>query len=380
MIYLDYAAATPLSPKAFEAMRPYFSEKFFNPSAAYLPAKQVREDYEAAKDKIAHAVGAKGDDIVITAGATESVNLAFTVLDQESRAVISAVEHAAVYETAKAYDYDTVAVDKNGRVILDDLSAKIANPAVRLVSIALVNSEIGTIQPMSEIAEIVRAERARRAKAGILAPIYLHSDASQALSLLDISVSRLGVDMLTINAAKVYGPKGIGALWAAHNVELLPLVLGGGQERGYRSGTENVPLTIGFAVAIQEAKEHLNGHRQKYAELARVFREEVVKGEIEPIFLGNPRHQVANFIPLSFPGVDAERMIYNLEEMGVYVSTGAACAASKGQKSATLTAIGLSDEEIRGSLRITLGEMNDVEQVREAARLIREVAAAQREF
>lgn len=374
MIYLDHAAATPVNPKALNAMLPYFSEQFFNPSAPYLPAKRVREAYEAAKDEIAHAIGAKGVDLVMTAGATESINLAFTVT--KGKVLALATEHAAVLEAAKRHDYALVKVDQHGLIDLADLQKKL-DDKVELISFSLANNELGTIQPLAEISDLVRKERQKRLRQNNSTPLYLHSDASQALNLLDINVSRLGVDLLTINAAKCGGPKGVGALYIGHGVKLQPISVGGGQERGLRSGTENVAGTVGFAVATREAEEHLNGNRQKYQEMVKILRQELSQIE-QAKFLGDFRHQLASFCPVCFPGLDAERLIYRLEQRDVLVSTGAACAANKGSKSHVLAAIGLSDAEITGSLRISLGSTNTLENIHEAARIIRE--EAEREY
>lgn len=423
MIYLDHAAATPVSRKAEIAMRDYFSAQFFNPSAPYLPAKHVRDNYEYAKNRIAHTIGAKGADLIITAGATESINLAFTAVlnvladahpgspealntvDAHSDApeiLILETEHASVKATAKHYAEISGAklkelnVDKTGLIDLEDFCKKLSKNTI-FVSISLANNELGAIQPLAEIAEIIRGERDKRLQAysksvstengsiqtshvkadsaspNTPLPLFLHSDASQALNLIDISVSRLGVDLLTINSAKIGGPKGAGALYVDHDVKLSPIIYGGGQEAGLRSGTENVPGVIGFAEAAEEAKSHLNGNRKKYQELSEILRTELKKCKIiEPIFLGNPKHQLANFCPVSFPGIDAERIIYKLEEKQVYLSTGAACSANKGTVSHVLKAIKLSDAEVAGSLRISLGALNTKENVKEAGKLIRE--------
>lgn len=394
MIYLDHAAATPVDPKALESMLPFFTERFFNPSAPYLPAKHVREAYEAAKGEIAHAIGAKGVDLVMTAGATESINLAFTA--RQGEALLLAIEHAAVLEAAKTGKYDVIAVDRTGLIQLDDLRQKLSDE-VDFVSVSLANNELGTIQPLAEIAEILRTVRQDRLRRGITTPLIFHSDASQALNLVDINVARLGVDLLTLNAAKCGGPKGVGALYVAHGVPLQPVTVGGGQERGLRAGTENVPGVIGFAAAVTDAKAHLAHHRKQYQEMAQILRQAIktlapnpnsepytsivaqssqnVKHKLnlelpEPIFLGNPKHQLASFVPVCFPGIDAERLIYKLEQSGIYASTGAACAANKGTKSHVLAAIGLSDAEIAGSLRISLGGTNTKDQIKEAANII----------
>lgn len=179
--------------------------------------------------------------------------------------------------------------------------------------------------------------------------------------------------MLTLNAAKIYGPKGVGALYVAHGVKLSPISMGGGQELGLRSGTENVPGVIGFATAIKEAKEHLNGNRKKYA-----YFKKILLSELQGYELINKKHTLDSFIVLCYNGIDAERLIYLLEEKEIYVATGAACAASKGQKSHVLTAIGLSGAQIAGSLRLTLGEANAEEQIHEAAKIINEVVAKEK--
>ena len=349
-IYLDYAAATPVDARVLSAMQPYFTEKFYNPSASYLPAKHIREEYEARKAVLANSIGAKSPDLVITAGATESINLAFTVLRnfQSAHCLILETEHAAVRESAKnlSSDYEKIKVDRFGLIDLEDFKSKIKENTV-LVSIARANNELGTIQPLSDISRILQEVRDQRLKTKNLTPIYLHSDASQAMNLIDLSVARLGVDLLTINAAKVYGPKGIGALYVARGIKLSPITFGGGQEMGLRSGTENVPSLVGFSVASELAKKHLVSSRKQYQVLAKTFREIIEqKSKITPLWLGNPKHQLANFIPVCFDGLDAERLIFKLEDRGIYVSTGAACAASKGQKSHVLSAIGLSDSEI----------------------------------
>ena len=408
MIYLDHAAATPVDARVLKAMKPYFDVQFFNPSAAYLPAKQVAAEYEAAKGEIAHIIGAKQSDLVITAGATEANNLAFTAImtrkcsssserslapvvtglgrsvfstsenmllgrEHSSRLLYLETEHDSVRRVAEQYGGEAIKVLANGVIDLEDLKSKLTDE-VQLVSVSLANNELGTIQPLTEIARILREVKLDRMKRGVKTQLLLHSDASQAMNLLDINVARLGVDLLTLNAAKVYGPKGVGALYVSHDAELLPLTCGGGQERGLRSGTENVPGVIGFAKALSLAKEHTNGNRKKYAAWRKIFLDELKDYE-----LINKKHALDNFVVVSFPGLDAERLIFALEEKGVYVATGAACAASKGEKSHVLKAIGINNEQIAGSLRLTFGETNDEEQIHAAAQIINEVVAGERD-
>ena len=378
MIYLDHAAATPLAESARRAMTPYLAEKFFNPSAAYLPAAEVRREYEAAKERIAHVIGAKGADLVVTSGATESINLAFSLVPSSAETLISAVEHPAVRANAqRGAKYQIVQVDANGRIDLADFQAKL-NKNTQFVSVCLASSELGTVQPISDIARLIHAERQRRALAGEATPLYFHCDASQGLGLMEVKVARLGVDLLTINAAKIYGPKGVGALYVAHRVPLRPQVLGGGQEMGLRSGTENVPAVMAFAAAIEEAAKHVSSEQRRLRQLKQQLHQDLA--DLPNVrFLGHPKTQLPNYLVLSLPGFDAERLIFALEAREVYLATGSACSANKGIKSPALEAIGLNDAEIAGSLRITLGKLNDSSNLAEAAKLIHAAVRAEQQ-
>lgn len=376
MIYLDHAAATPVSERVLDAMTPFLTTNFFNPSAAYLPAKRVREAFEEAKGKIAHFIGAKSNDLVVTSGATEANALAFTAVSESGKILVLNTEHSSVLENAKRYPHGFIKVDQTGLIDLTDLKQKLTDD-VELVSVSLANNELGTIQPLSEIAELLRKTRQNRLERGIATQLLLHSDASQGLSLLEVNVARLGVDLLTLNAAKVGGPKGVGALYVGHSVRLSPLVFGGGQERGLRAGTENVAGVIGFATALTTVQGHAAAARKKYNGLVENLKAELDQAKVKPLYLGNKKHQLANFLPVSFPGLDAERLIYKLEEREVYVSTGAACAASKGEPSHVLKAVGLTPEEIAGSLRLSLGILNDETNIKAAGRLIREIVDAE---
>jgi cysteine desulfurase len=367
MIYLDHAAATPMDPKVLAAMQPYFVDDFFNPSAPYSSAIIVRRAYEAAKDSLGHAIGAKGDEIVMTAGATESVNLAFTSIG--GHVVTGNVEHHAVLEAAKQLDHTLVEADVRGMVSSESVKAAI-RPDTRLVSIALANNELGTIQPIRDIAEVVRKEREKRLANGDHTPIYLHSDASQGVGQLDVNVARLGVDLLTLNAAKVYGPKQVGLLWSASHVELKPQVRGGGQERGIRSGTENVAGAIGFAKALDLASEHRKYESDRLAKLRDSLESKLIEAFPDAVLSGHRKHRLAGHLHISFPNLDAERVLFALESRGVLVATGSACAANKGTRSHVLTAIGLTPEVADGSLRMTLGHLSNDENTAKAAMLI----------
>lgn len=367
VIYLDHAAATPVDAKVLAAMQPFFSDTFYNPSAPYAPAVKVRREYEAAKQIIARAIGTKADDLVMTAGATESINLAFSGVT--GHVVTSAIEHHAVLAAAKRHEATFVGADEKGIVSAAAIKEAIT-PATQLVSIALANNELGTIQPLRDIAEVVRHERERRLAAGDHTPIYLHSDASQGVGQLDVNVARLGVDMLTLNAAKVYGPKQVGLLWAAPAVILEATIVGGGQERGLRSGTENVPGVIGFAKAMELAAAHRKFESDRLQNLRNVLQAKLVEAFPNAVLSGNLKHRLAGHLHISFPGLDAERVLFALEMRGVLVATGSACAANKGTRSHVLTAIGLAPEVADGSLRITLGHLSNDENIAKAGDII----------
>jgi cysteine desulfurase len=366
-IYLDHAAATPLDRRVFLAMEPYFSSLFYNPSSPYAPAIAVRRDYDEAKHAIAKTIGAKPDELVMTAGATESINLAFNSIG--GHIVTAAIEHHAVLEAAKRYDHTIVQADKKG-IISADAIKKAIKLDTRLVSVAFANNEIGTVQPLRDIAQVIKEERARRLKHGDTTPIYLHSDASQGAGLLDIHVARLGIDLLTLNAGKVYGPKQVGLLFAASHVRLSPQIVGGGQERGLRSGTENVAGVIGFARAMEIAESGRKKEAQRLHVLRDKLEQQLTLAFPEAIISGHPKRRLPGHLHISFPGIDAERLVFALEMRSVLVATGSACAANKGTRSHVLTAIGLPDEVADGSLRLTLGHLSTEENTTRAGDII----------
>lgn len=367
MIYLDHAAATPLDPQVLAAMQPYFAESFYNPSSPYAPAVQVRREYDAAKAAIAAVMGAQAGELTMTAGATESVNLAFS--GREGHVIATVIEHQAVLAAAARHDHTLVSVDKHGRVDSTAIAAAI-RPDTWLISVGLANNEIGTVQPLSKIAEVIREERARRLESGNSTPLYLHSDASQGVGQLDVNVARLGVDMLTLNAAKVYGPKQVGLLYAARTVELQPQIVGGGQEQGRRSGTENVAGVIGMAVALARVDKTRKTEAHRLMQLRDSLQKRLTREFPDMVISGHPKHRLAGHLHVSFPNVDAERLVFGLEAHGVLVATGSACAANKGTRSHVLTAIGLEPVVADGSLRLSLGKSTDEATVSQAGELI----------
>ena len=374
--YLDYAAATPMSDAVIAAMQPYFSEKFYNPSSPYAPAVAIRREYESAKQQLARTFGAKGDELVMTAGATESINLAFSGV--RGHVVTSAIEHAAVLEAARQHDHTMVAPDEAGIVSADAIKAALREDTER-VSIALANSELGTLQPLRKIAAVVAAERQTRAEAGNTTPLLFHVDASQGFGLVDVHVARLGADMLTLNSGKIYGPKQVGLLWSNVFADIRPEIVGGGQERGLRSGTENVAGTIGFAAAAQDAAKHQAAENERLAGLRDDLESRLMAAFPDAVLTGSKKHRLPNFLHISFPGLDAERLIFMLEAKQVFVATGSACAANKHSASHVLKALDLPDDVIAGSIRITLGKQTDAAVIDRAYECISEAVHTEHE-
>ena len=369
-IYLDYAAATPLDERVFDAMRPYMLEQFYNPSAAYDAARQVRVAIDEARHELAIAIGAKRDEIILTAGATESINLAFRgILNEGDHVVIGATEHQAVLAVASLYDYSVAACDIKGIIRPDDVRSVITDKT-KLISITAADSEIGSLQPLSKIAEILEDVRRDRRARNITQPLYLHSDASQAAGAIDLHVARLGVDLLTLNAAKCYGPKQVGLLWVNTQIQIKPLIVGGGQERGLRSGTENVAGIVGFALALRLAEKHRRGVTEELQKLRDQLQHGLVQAIPELVVNGSKKKRLPGHLNISLEELDAERVVFNLDSKGIMVATGAACAANKGTRSTVLTAIGLSDSAADGSLRFSMGRHTTKEQIEEAIPVI----------
>lgn len=376
-IYLDYAAATPLDERVFRAMSPYFTERFYNPSAAYSAAREVRAALDGARHQLAIEIGGKRDEIVLTAGATESVNLAFRgILEEGDHVVIGATEHQAVRAIASRFELAVALSDAKGMVTPEAVESCITDKT-KLVSITAADSELGTIQPLSKIAEVIERVRADRRKRGVVTPIYLHSDASQAAGVIDLHVARLGVDLLTLNAAKCYGPKQVGLLWAASHITLRPLIFGGGQERGLRSGTENVAGAIGFAMALHIAQKQRHTEGERVRGLRDQLQTKLVEAIPELVINGSKKKRLPGHLNISLDGLDAERVVFHLDALGVMVATGAACAANKGTRSSVLEAIGMSDSLADGSLRFSLGRQTTSEDIERVAPLIIEAINAE---
>ncbi|MBI2285235.1 cysteine desulfurase [Candidatus Saccharibacteria bacterium] len=364
-IYLDYAAATPVDPRVLKVMEPYFSDKFHNPSATYLAARQVRKDLEKARGDVAGRLGAKPAEVVFTAGATEANNLAIQGIMRDfagGEALVTAIEHESVLEPAGLFKYKKVPVAADGRILLNpstslragNLKDLISDKTV-LVSIAYVNNEIGTVQPLHEIAALLAEKRQSRRRQNNRLPLYFHTDAAQAPNYFDIHVSRLGVDLMSINGGKIYGPKQSGALYVKAGIKLHPLIVGGGQEFNLRSGTENVAGAVGLAAALKLAQERRNAEMIRLSHLRNLFVNELEKALPNVTINGSKKHQAPHIISVTFPEIDNERLMMQLDEAGVQAATGSACAAARVEPSRVLSAIGLSDDEARATLRFSLG-------------------------
>ena len=363
-IYLDHAAATPVADHVVTAMLPYLSDIFYNPSSQYAPAVQVRREYEAAKQQLAQSFGAKGDELIITAGATESINLAFH--STFGHVVTTAIEHPAVLECAKQRDHTLVQPNDKGRVSVDDI-VSVIRPDTQLVSVALANNELGTLQPIRKITQAIDAIREERRLAANQNPLYVHCDGSQGFGQVDVNVARLGTDFLTLNSGKMYGPKQVGLLWAKKHISIHPIIVGGGQERGLRSGTENVSGAIGFSAAATWSANHQSAEADRLKKLRDMLQQRITSGVPESVVLGDQKHRLPGHLSISFPGIDAERLVFMLERQGIYIATGSACSANKNTASHVLTAIGLDDTIISGSIRLTLGKRTTEQSVERAS-------------
>jgi len=357
-IYLDYAAATPIDTDVLMAMLPYFTDNFYNPSATYLKAKAVAKDIAAARAQVAQVIGCRPSEIIFTAGGTEANNLAIKGIMEShpgANLIVSTIEHESVLEPAKKFDCKLSPVDQAGTVDLDKLSQLIDDQTV-LISIMYANNEIGTIEPLKKIAGIVKLKRLQRAAAGNSRPLYFHTDACQAPGYLDLHVGQLGVDLMTLNGGKIYGPKQSGALYINRQVGLSPQILGGGQESNLRSGTENVAAIIGFSRALTLVQADRLEASSRITNLRDSFINQLSAKITSFQINGSLTKRLPNNLSLTFPGYDNETLLMQLDERGIECASGSACNAQTNQTSHVLKAIGLVPETAQSTLRLTLGK------------------------
>lgn len=367
MIYLDNAASTKVHPDAYEAMESYYTETYGNPSSIHRSGRRAERAVKRARLQVAGMAGASPGEIFFTSGGTESNNMALygTALHRGGGEIVTtAIEHEAVLEPCRmlesmGFGVKYVRADRAGMIRPDDVLDALSDKTM-LVSVMLANNEVGTVQPVGEISAICRE-----------LGIPLHSDAVQAVGKIPVDVSELGVDLLSISSHKINGPKGTGALYVRRGTKLSPMIRGGGQERGMRSGTENVPGIVGFGTACEMACKSLGEN------IARVggLRDRLVKRVMAEIprvtYNGSSTHRLPNNAHFTFLGVNGEDLIIKLDEYGIAASTGSACSVKTQKASHVLKAMGFSHEEISGSLRLSLGIFNTEQEIDEATSILK---------
>lgn len=359
-VYFDHAATTPTDPEVFEAMRPFFTDYFYNASSIYGPANEVREWVEESRWKVATLLNARPEEIYFTSGATESNNwavkgIALAYEGKGRHIITSSIEHHALLEPCqflekRGWEVTYLPVDRYGRVDPEDV-VKALRPDTVLVSIMMANNEVGTIEPVAEIGAICRERK-----------VPFHTDAVQAVGKIPVDVQEIQCDLLSLSGHKIYGPKGIGALYVRKGIRIRPLIEGGGQEHNYRSGTLNVPGIIGLGKAVE-----LAGKRREEETLRlRGLRDRLIQGLISipgVTLTGHPVHRLPNHVSLCVEGAEGEALLLALDEEGFCVSSGPACSSGSAEPSHVLLAMGYPVELARGALRITLGRSNTQEEV-----------------
>jgi len=376
-IYLDNAATTCLDEKVLHETIPYLKTKYGNPSSFHSKGKEAREAVENARARTARVLNCKSKEIIFTSGGTESINfalkgVAFANKDKGNHIITSQIEHHAVFHTCEflekqGFKVTYLKVDKFGLVNLKDVEAAITDKTI-LVSIMYANNEIGTIEPIADIGKICRQKK-----------VLLHTDACQASSALDLKVSNLNVDLMTLNGSKIYGPKGIGILYIKEGINIEPLIHGGGQEFGLRSGTENVSSIIGFAKALELVQEEKKKENKRLTKLRDILIEGLLK--IPKTRLnGHSSLRLPNNINVSFLDIEGEAMLLHLNEKRVYASTGSACASKSLETSHVLKAIGLPYEASHGSLRFSLGKHTTLGEIRYLLRIMPEIVKTLRKI
>ena len=359
-VYLDNASTTPIDPKVLDVMMPYLKDNYGNPSSLHELGRRNKSAIENARINIAKHINAEPDEIIFTSGGTESDNLAMFGLaraykEKGRHIIVSNIEHKAILDACKklekeGFDITYLDVDKNGVVSLDKLRSSLRADTI-LVSIMYANNEIGTIQPICEMAKIIRQARSKKHCYSIF-----HSDACQATGAMPIDVKELGVDALTMSSSKIYGPKGIGCLYLNKKYSIDPIIVGGGQERGIRSGTENVAYIVGFAEALKISEKKRSLESRRLTKLRDYFLARLKK-EIKGLSVnGGMKNRLPNNINVSIKGVEGESLVLLLDERGVYCSTGSACSSMDLNPSHVLIKIGLPLELAHCSARFTLGQ------------------------
>jgi len=356
-MYLDNSATTQVSKEVFDEMESYYIKDFGNPSTLYALGRESKKALELARKRVADSINAKPEEIIFTSGGSESDNLAikglaFKLAEKGKHIITSEIEHPAVSQTLEflqSLDFEVtyLPVYEEGIIRIDDLKNAIREDTV-LITIMHGNNEIGTIQPIEEIGKIARENN-----------IKFHTDAIQTFGKIEVDVEKLNVDLLSLSSHKINGPKGVGALYIKKGTRLVPLIHGGGQERGIRSGTENVPGIVGFGKACELASQNLTQHYDKLVSIRDELIEKVLNNIPESYLNGDRQNRLPNIVNFRFKAIEGESLILLLDNKGYQTSTGSACSSKTLEASPVLTALGLDPVDVHGSLRISLAPEND---------------------
>lgn len=360
-IYVDHSATTPMKREVLESMLPYFTEHFGNASSIYAEGREAKKAVNLAREKVAKAIGADVKEIYFTGSGSEADNWAIRGVAHANRAkgnhiITSAVEHHAVLHTCKdlekeGFEVTYLPVDKYGMVSPEDVKNAITDKTI-LITIMTANNEIGTIMPVAEIGAIARE-----------AKIPFHTDAVQAIGMLDIDVNKMNIDLLSLTGHKFYGPKGSGALFVRNGIKIAPFITGGAQERNKRAGTENVPAIVGLGTAIELATKDIAAHTEKLSAMRDRFIKRVLDEIPYTRLNGHPTMRMASNANISFEFIEGESLLLMLDMQGISASSGSACTSGSLDPSHVLLAIGLKHEVAHGSLRVTFGDDNTPEDV-----------------
>jgi cysteine desulfurase len=370
-VYLDYQSAKPVDPRVMDAMQRYFTEDFGNPSSLHAIGDAATTAVDEARATIARFIHARSDEIIFTSGATESNNLALIGFASRNsqkgdHVIISETEHISIHNLAKfltksGFSVAKVPVDSYGMVDLKKIEDRITEKTI-LVSIAVANNEIGTIQPIRKIADLCHNNG-----------IVFHTDGVAAQGMLDLDVESLGIDMLSLSSNDLYGPRGVGALFVKKGIRITPQMIGGGQESGLRSGSENVPGIIGMAHAATVMEKEMPKETIRFKEYRDHIIETVLQHVPRSYLNGHPKARLVNNAHFRFDGIEGESLLLALKDRGISVSTGSACSSKTLEPSHTLIALGLLHEEAHGSLEITVGRFTKNEDIDIALQAIPEV-------
>ena len=357
-VYFDNASTTPLHPRVLRAMMPYLTRDYGNPSNFYALGHRAKKAIANALKQLTTALHCRPDEFIFTGSATEANNLAIagTVRAHKSegnRIIISALEHKGIIAVAEALEKEgfeiiKLPVGRDGLVSLEEITKNLNDKTI-IVSVTMADSETGTLQPISEIASLIKSFRGDRSLP------YFHTDASQAAVYAEINIEKLGVDLLTLSAHKLRGPKGVGGLYLRRGLKLEPIIYGGGQQGKLRSGTENVPAIVGFGQAVELNEKYKKKGRAQVKKLRDILEKGIFKSVKKVVLNGHPIKRLPNFLNLSIEDIEGEALLLELDEQGIMINTGSACNSESLEPSYILTALGTPEEFIPGSVRITLG-------------------------